>query len=58
MKTLTPFGVLLIFSIIGLLTHKFGLWFPLGVVAFIVTAVIQNRRSATPPAAEDEPAND
>ena len=55
---LTPFGVLLIFSVIGLLTHKFGLWFPLGVVAFIVTAVIQNRRSATPPAGDDEPAND
>jgi hypothetical protein len=44
MKRLTPFGALLICAAIGLLTHKFGLWFPIGIVAFIIVSVAQNRR--------------
>ncbi|NBB64716.1 hypothetical protein GVN18_36275 [Pseudomonas sp. ODNR1LW] len=43
MKKLSPFGVLLIFGLIGLLTGKFGLWFAFGLVAFIVVGVMQNR---------------
>ena len=45
MKRLTPFAVLLIFGLIGLLTGKFGLWFPLGLVAAVVVAVVQDRRA-------------
>ena len=35
MKRLSPFAVLVIFGLIGLLTGKFGLWFPFGLVAAI-----------------------
>ena len=50
MKRLTPFGVLLIFGLIGLLTGKFGLWFAFGLVACIAVSVMQNRGAAkTPP---------
>ncbi|WP_299172819.1 hypothetical protein [uncultured Brevundimonas sp.] len=52
MKKLTPFGVLLIFGLIGLLTKNFGLWFAFGVVAFIVVGVMQNRREGPKPPAE------
>ncbi|NKJ44318.1 MULTISPECIES: hypothetical protein [unclassified Novosphingobium] len=44
MAKLTPFGALLVCAVIGLLTHKFGLWFPIGIVAFLVVSVIQNRQ--------------
>lgn len=44
MKRFTPFGALVIFAMIGLLTDKFGLWFALGIVAFIVVGVAQQRR--------------
>lgn len=44
MKNLTPFAVLVIFGCIGLLTGKFGLWFPLGFVAAIIVGVAQKRR--------------
>lgn len=44
MKRLTPFAVLLIFGLIGLLTGKFGLWFPLGLLAAVVVAIAQNAR--------------
>ena len=56
MKRLTPFGVLLIFGLIGLLTGKFGLWFAFGLVAFIAVGVAQNRRggSKTPAEGDDE----
>lgn len=54
MKRLTPFGVLLIFGLIGLLTGKFGLWFAFGLVAFIAVSVMQNRSAAkTPPGDAD-----
>ncbi|MGQ3043280.1 MAG: hypothetical protein ACT6R7_14345 [Brevundimonas aurantiaca] len=54
MKKLTPFGVLLIFGLIGLLTDKFGLWFAFGLVAFIVVGVMQNRvQGKTPPEDQD-----
>lgn len=54
MKRLTPFGVLLIFGLIGLLTGKFGLWFAFGLVAFIAVSVMQNRSAAkTPPENQD-----
>lgn len=43
MKRFTPFGALLLCGIIGLLTGKFGLWLPLGILAFIVVAVAQSR---------------
>ena len=41
MKKLTPFGVVLVFGLIGLLTGKFGLWFPLGLGAAVIVAVTQ-----------------
>ncbi|MEN3749269.1 hypothetical protein TPR58_19000 [Sphingomonas sp. HF-S3] len=44
MKHLTPFAVLVLFGMIGLLTGKFGLWFPLGFLACIIVAVAQNAR--------------
>lgn len=54
MKRLTPFGVLLIFGLIGLLTGKFGLWFAFGLVACIAVSVVQNRGAAkTPPEDQD-----
>ncbi|WOB79659.1 hypothetical protein [Brevundimonas nasdae] len=54
MKRLTPFGVLLIFGLIGLLTGKFGLWFAFGLVACIAVSVMQNRGPAkTPPGDQD-----
>lgn len=54
MKRLTPFGVLLIFGLIGLLTGKFGLWFAFGLVACIAVSVMQNRSAAkTPPGDSD-----
>jgi hypothetical protein len=59
MKRLTPFGVLLIFGLIGLLTKNFGLWFAFGIVAFIVVGVMQNRRpGAKAPVKTDEKTND
>lgn len=54
MKRLTPFGVLLIFGLVGLLTGKFGLWFAFGLVACIAVSVMQNRGAAkTPPGDPD-----
>lgn len=53
MKRFTPFGVLLVFGMIGLLTGEFGLWFPLGIVGAIVVGVVQSRRAKTA-AARDE----
>ena len=44
MKALSPFAALVIFAMIGLLTGRFGLWFPLGIVAFIAVSVAQARR--------------
>ena len=44
MNKLSPFGVLLIFGFIGLLTGKFGLWFPLGLLAAVVVAITQNAK--------------
>lgn len=44
MKRLSPFAVLVIFGLIGLLTGKFGLWFPLGLLAAVVVAIAQNAR--------------
>ncbi|MDQ1155387.1 hypothetical protein [Brevundimonas sp. SORGH_AS_0993] len=41
MKKLTPFGVVLVCGLIGLLTGKFGLWFPLGLAAAAIVAVAQ-----------------
>lgn len=45
MKWLTPLGALVICAVIGLLTDRFGLWFPLGMVAAIVVGVVQSRRA-------------
>ncbi len=45
MKTLSPFAVLVIFGCIGLLTHKFGLWFPLGLAAAVIVAIVRNKRT-------------
>ncbi|OYW92060.1 MAG: hypothetical protein B7Z13_10955 [Caulobacterales bacterium 32-67-6] len=52
MKKLTPFGVLLIFGLIGLLTKNFGLWFAFGLVAFIAVGVAQSRRKEPKPPTE------
>lgn len=54
MKKLTPFGVLLIFGLIGLLTKNFGLWFAFGLVAFIAVGVAQNRPKGPKPPAEKD----
>ncbi|MBB3871995.1 MAG: hypothetical protein KYX67_10915 [Brevundimonas sp.] len=54
MKKLTPFGVLLIFGLIGLLTKNFGLWFAFGLVAFIAVGVAQNRRGGSKTPAEGD----
>lgn len=56
MKRLTPLAALVIFGLIGLLTGKFGLWFPLGLVAAIVVGVIQDRRAKAVAAREKSPA--
>jgi len=58
MRRLTPFGVLLVFGLIGLLTKNFGLWFAFGIVAFVVVGVMQNRREAPKPAEQDGEAKD
>ena len=59
MKKLTPFGVLLIFGLIGLLTKDFGLWFAFGIVAFIAVGVMQNRRERPKaPVEKGEPAGE
>ena len=55
MKRLTPFAVLLIFGLIGLLTGDFGLWFPFGLVAAIVVGVVQDRRAKAGAAREKSP---
>jgi hypothetical protein len=57
MKRLTPFAVLVIFGLIGLLTGKFGLWFPFGLLAAIVVAVVRDRR-AKAAAPKDQSATD
>jgi len=44
MKHITPLGALLICAMIGLLTGKFGLWFPIGIVAFIAVHLAQEKR--------------
>lgn len=56
MKRLSPFAVLVIFGLIGLLTGKFGLWFPFGLLAAIVVAVVQDRRAKAAP--KDQSATD
>lgn len=55
MKRLTPFAVLVIFGLFGLLTGDFGLWFPLGLVAAIVVGVVQDRRAKAAAAGQDRP---
>ncbi len=44
MKHLTPLGALLICAMIGLLTGKFGLWLPFGIVAFLAVHIAQDRK--------------
>ncbi len=55
MKRLTPFAVLVIFGLIGLLTGDFGLWFPMGLVAAIVVGVVQDRRAKAAAARDESP---
>jgi len=55
MKRLTPIGVLIVFGLIGLLTGKFGLWFPFGIVAAIIVGVVQDRRAKASAAEEKRP---
>jgi hypothetical protein len=45
MKKLSPFAVLVIFGCIGLLTGKFGLWFPVGLATAIGVAILQSKRA-------------
>ncbi|MGW8137516.1 hypothetical protein ACWGNZ_18120 [Sphingomonas zeae] len=45
MKMLSPFAVLVLFGCIGLLTGKFGLWFPFGFVAAVIVAIMQKKRT-------------
>ena len=54
MKRLTPFGVLLIFGLIGLLTGKFGLWFAFGIVAAIIVGVVQSKAAKSAPKPDDD----
>ncbi len=55
MKRLTPIGILIVFGLIGLLTGKFGLWFPFGIVAAIIVGVVQDRRARAAAAEEKRP---
>ena len=55
MKRLTPIGVVIVFGLIGLLTGKFGLWFPFGIVAAIIVGVVQDRRAKAAAAKEKRP---
>ncbi|SFP34086.1 hypothetical protein [Sphingomonas rubra] len=52
MKRLTPFGVLLIFGVVGLPTHKFGLWLSFGLVAALFTSAARNKPAAAPTAGD------
>ena len=54
MKRFTPFGVLIVFGFIGLLTGKFGLWFPVGIVAAIIVGVVQGQRAKAAAKAEGD----
>ncbi|MFD1951992.1 hypothetical protein ACFSGX_14560 [Sphingomonas arantia] len=45
MKNLTPFAVLVVFGLIGLVTGKFGLWFPFGLVAAVLVVGFQKART-------------
>jgi len=45
MRTPPPFAILVLFGCIGLLTGKFGLWFPLGMAAAMIVAIVQNKRA-------------
>ncbi|GAM02460.1 hypothetical protein SP5_087_00460 [Sphingomonas parapaucimobilis NBRC 15100] len=45
MKTPSPFAILVLSGFIGLLTGKFGLWFPLGMATAIIVAIVQNKRA-------------
>lgn len=45
MKTPSPFTILVLSGFIGLLTGKFGLWFPLGMATAIIVAIVQNKRA-------------
>ena len=49
MKRFTPFGVLALFGLIGLLTGEFGLWFPMGLLAAIIVGAAQAKRAKAPP---------
>ena len=45
MKTPSPFAILVLSGFIGLLTGKFGLWFPLGMATAIIVAIVHNKRA-------------
>jgi hypothetical protein len=49
MSKFTPFGALALFWFIGIVVGKPGLWFPLGLAAAVVVAIIQNRRGSSNP---------
>ncbi len=49
MHKLSPLAALAIFWFIGIIAGKPGIWFPLGVLAMIVVAVIQKKRSDPQP---------
>ena len=44
MKKLSPPAVLVIFGFVGLLFGKFGLFFPLGMAAAVIVAIVQNKQ--------------
>ncbi|MDQ1229222.1 hypothetical protein [Sphingomonas sp. SORGH_AS_0879] len=46
MKKLSPPAVLVIFGLIGLLFGKFGLFFPLGMAAAVIVAIVQNKHAS------------
>lgn len=48
MSKFTPIGALAIFWFIGIIVGNPGIWFPLGVVAMVIVAIIQKRRGAQP----------
>lgn len=58
MRRFTPFGVLVLFGFVGVVTGKFGLWFPIGIVAAILVGVAQARSAKPAPSAPDEDATE
>jgi hypothetical protein len=45
MKKLSPIGALVLCWFIGIIAGKPGIWFPIGVLAMVIVAMVQQRRA-------------